>query len=109
MPYKQSFKESLFTEQGNTITKTTYLFLSLWTNLLQVFTYRFSPLRVLYHKAEELIKTDKDIDQIIVSAYPYALFKFAYELNKKYVIGWIADNRVDWTSNEILKISYCSR
>jgi len=105
MPYKQSFKESLFTEQGNTITKTIYLFLSLWTNLLQVFTYRFSPLRVLYHKTEELIKTDKDIDQIIVSAYPYALFKFAYDLNKKYAIDWIADYRDDWTSNEILNKS----
>lgn len=111
LPYKQSYKESLFTEKGLSVKKILYLFLSFWTNFVQLITYKYSPQYILYKKAEELLKqdTEKSIQQILVSAYPYSLFKFAYDLHKKFGIEWIADYRDDWTSNEILNKSTIHR
>jgi hypothetical protein len=111
LPYKQSFKESLFTEGGLSVKKIVYLILSFWTNFIQVFTYKYSPQYILYKKAEELLKldTEKSIQQLLVSAYPYALFKFAFDLHNRFGIEWIADYRDDWTSNEILNKSLIHR
>lgn len=109
MPYKQSYKESLFTQKNKLPKKILYLVLSFIATISQIFTFRNSPLRPIYLKANELLQNDKKIDKILVSAYPYALFKFAYLLHKKFKIKWIADYRDDWTSNEILNKSNIHR
>ncbi|MEZ5045573.1 MAG: hypothetical protein R2831_01130 [Chitinophagaceae bacterium] len=105
MPYKQSFKEYLYFKKSSSLIKLLYLLVSFKINFLQIFTNRFSNFYFLYRKAAQLIESDKGIKKIIVSAYPYLLFNYAYKLNKKYKIPWIADYRDDWTSNEILNKS----
>lgn len=104
MPYKQSFKESLYTESPG-LKKSVYKLFSVFTSILQIFTYKFSPFQPLLKKCDELLNNDKEIDYLIVSAYPHAFFNFAYLLNKKHKIKWVADYRDDWTSNEIINRS----
>lgn len=101
LPYKQSLKESFYTEQGG-LQRVVYLLLTVLTNLIQLFTFKFSPLRIFYNKADAILTESKDIDYLIVSAYPYAFFEYAHDLHKKHGVKWVADYRDDWTSNEIL-------
>jgi glycosyltransferase involved in cell wall biosynthesis len=42
---------------------------------------------------------------LIISGNPYIQFKFAYNLNKKYGVRWIADYRDAWTNSKINHIS----
>lgn len=109
MPYKQSYKESLFFKQQNVFYKWLYLVVSLWVNIKQAFTFSDSPMNIIYKKADELLSKDKSIQLLLASAYPYALFEYCHLLHKKYNTKWIADYRDDWTSNEILNRSTIHR
>lgn len=67
----------------------------------QNFSNKVIPFKNLYSYADTLLKTEKEIDCLIVTANPFAMFRFGYLLSKKHRLPWIADYRDDWSTSEI--------
>ncbi len=58
----------------------------------------------LYKAAEEYLGEEK-VDCIIATGEPFILFRYAYLLNRKFDIPWIADYRDGWTLNYNVSIA----
>lgn len=52
----------------------------------------------LYLAAEELLSKEK-MDVVITTGEPFVLFKYGYELRKKFNVKWVADFRDKWFLN----------
>lgn len=108
LPYKQSYKESLY-DKRDLLSRFLYFSISILNHFKQIITFKGSPFDIFLNKADELLKNDKNIKALIVSVYPHAFFEYANLLHNKYGIAWIADYRDDWTSNEIINRSIVHR
>jgi glycosyltransferase involved in cell wall biosynthesis len=60
------------------------------------------PINNIYYEAERILKSDKSIQKVIISANPFSSFFIGYKLKKKFpYIKWVADYRDDWNTSEL--------
>ena len=100
-PYNANFRDRLHTKNKMSYLKKT---LSFFEIIFQNFLFNFCPFSNMYYHADDLIKQNPEIKAILVSGNPFIQFRFAYHLNKKYQIPWIADYRDAWTTSTINNI-----
>ena len=100
IPYQPDLKQKLFKRYSGTKFYFLYLAVSFLYSFLENFTSYFTPYTSLYTFARKLAAQTK-FSHLLISGSPFHLFKFGYQLNKKYNIPWVADYRDDWNTNEI--------
>jgi glycosyltransferase involved in cell wall biosynthesis len=76
-------------------------FLTLNELVLQRYNNRFIPYHNIGSFADEFLSNNPDIKKVIITGNPFILFKFGYQLHKKYGVKWIADYRDAWTTSDI--------
>jgi glycosyltransferase involved in cell wall biosynthesis len=101
LPYKQNLRDKIYTRMGDN----RLVFFRKFLTFLEIFfSYFFSfasSMKPLYFFSKKILKSDKSFVGLIATGAPYLLFRFAYLLNKKYGIKWIADYRDDWNTSDI--------
>jgi len=98
LPYKASFQEKTFRQWRYTSKNVLYFPIRVFYTIAEKFSNNYISSTPLLEQAEKIIESD-DIKAILISTNPYHLFKFGYQLNKKYKIPFFADYRDDWTTN----------
>jgi glycosyltransferase involved in cell wall biosynthesis len=108
LPYVPNLKDKIYTKYGSS--KLTFLRkgLSLIELIMQRFSNSFIPYNNLGVFADNYLKDNRDVKKLIISGNPYILFKYGYQLKKKYGLRWIADYRDAWTTSEINLLSKSS-
>lgn len=105
LPYKPNMRDRIYFRYGEhrfTLLRKMY---SLWEILSQNLTNQFIPFRNMFHFSDSYLKAHPDTCCLIATGHPFILFKFAYLLNKKFSVPWIADYRDAWTTSTISKIN----
>jgi len=97
-PYSPNIRDIIISKYG--VDRFVWLrkFLTLINNIAQFYTTFFDNKSCIYKTARKLIRT-QHFDLIIATGEPFILFRYAYKLNKKFNIPWIADYRDGWTTN----------
>ena len=99
LPYKQSFRDRLYTQKENSKFPWMRQFLTFWELIMQNFVDFVIPFSNFYTFTKQFLKKNSDIKLMVVTANPYVLFKFAYRLKKDFArLKWIADYRDDWNT-----------
>jgi hypothetical protein len=101
VPYLPNLKDKIYTKYGNEKFVTPRRALSMIELIMQRYANWFIPFKNIGDFADEYISKNDDIKKVVISGNPYILFKFGYQLNKKYGTKWIADYRDAWTTSEI--------
>ncbi|MFB6307407.1 MAG: hypothetical protein ABEH43_10565 [Flavobacteriales bacterium] len=101
LPYHPNKRDRLYVKHGEERKVFFRKALSFMELLLQNNFNAFVPFSNLYEYAYMLLQKDRNIKGMIATGNPYILFKFAYLLNQKHNIPWIADYRDAWTTSEI--------
>jgi len=101
LPYIPNTKDKIYSKYGNKKMVLLRRTLSLIEIVLQRYINSFIPYNNIGQFADELISKNNDIKNVIISGNPYILFKYGYQLQKKYNVKWIADYRDAWTTSEI--------
>lgn len=101
VPYLPNLKDSIYTKYGNNKFVMPRRALSMIELIMQRYFNWFIPFKNIGDFADEFISKNTDIKKVVISGNPYILFKFGYQLNKKYGTKWIADYRDAWTTSEI--------
>lgn len=102
VPFRPTFREKLFVKWRNTNLNIPYLSLFFLEGIAEKFTNKVISFANIYDFARKYLKDNKDIQQLIITAAPFQLFKFAHLLHKEFNITWIADYQDDWTTNELI-------
>lgn len=103
LPHKGSTRDRLYYKLAGTpwafLTKP-FTFLELiGQNYLDIFT----PFKYIRNFASSLIEKDREIKKIIISGNPFILFKFGFQLKKRFAqLDWVADYRDDWSTSGIV-------
>ena len=100
-PYKPNLRDRLHTKNKFSMLKR---FLSLIEIVFQNFSFSACPFSNIYDHANRLIREKQEVSAIIVSGNPFIQFRFAYHLNRRYDIPWVADYRDAWTTSTINNI-----
>ena len=106
LPYKGNLRDRIYNKYGDSKRVTFRKLLSFFEIVLQNFTNSVLPFKNIYTFSKNLIKEDNDIKYILATGKPYILYKFCYQLHKKFKINWIADYRYPWTANEFINKYY---
>lgn len=101
VPYLPNLKDKIYTKYGNEKMVMPRRALSMIELIMQRYANWFIPFKNIGDFADEFIGKNEDIKKVVISGNPYILFKFGYQLNKKYGTRWIADYRDAWTTSEI--------
>ncbi|MFL5753966.1 MAG: hypothetical protein ACJ76F_11205, partial [Bacteroidia bacterium] len=101
VPYKSNANGRLFWKYGDNKYKYFRKCLTFMEMILQNYWNRIIPFSNIYYFSRDLLKKNKDITKMIITANPYVMFKFGYLLKKEFGLKWIADYRDDWTTDEI--------
>lgn len=101
VPYLPNLKDKIYTKYGNEKFVMPRRALSMVELIMQRYANWFIPFKNIGDFANEFIGKNDDIKKVLISGNPYILFKFGYQLNKKYGTKWIADYRDAWTTSEI--------
>lgn len=102
LPYRGNFRDKIFVRYGDTRYRYFRKILSAFEVLLTNISPLFAPYRSLYVFSRGLLKKDKEIEVILTSGQPYALFGFCNKLSKTFGIPWVADYRDDWNTSQWL-------
>ena len=97
-PYKPNLRDVIIFKYGMERLVMIRKFLTLTYDFLQVLTMFFDNKSRIYYAAKKLLRTEK-FDIIIATGEPFILFRYAYLLNRRFNIPWIADYRDGWTTN----------
>lgn len=103
LPYSGSLRDRFFVKYGETRFGFFRRFLTFFEIFLENFSNRFIPFRNLYSFAKEYIKTNNDVERIVITANPFTMFRFGYLLHKEFGIKWLADYRDDWNTSDFIK------
>lgn len=104
LPYKPNLRDRIIIKYGATKFVLFRKVLSFLEVFLQNFFISALPYANIYNYADEYLKRNKDVTQVIVTANPFQLFFFGYKLKKKHPhIQWIADYRDEWTTNHLYR------
>lgn len=102
LKYKGTLRDRFFVQTGHhqwTLMRKALTFLEL---VQQNFYVRHLPYSNIYLKARELLRQEKTIRKLIITANPFVSFHFGYLLKKEFPhIQWVADYRDDWTTTEL--------
>ena len=101
VPYLPNLKDRIYARFGNEKYVMPRRALSMIELIMQRYLNWFIPFKNIGDFANEFIAKNEDIKKVVISGNPYILFKFGYQLNKKYGTSWIADYRDAWTTSEI--------
>lgn len=101
VPYLPNLKDRIYTKYGNQKMVIPRRALSMVELIMQRYANWFIPFKNIGDFADEFISKNDDIKKVVISGNPYILFKFGYQMNKKYGTRWIADYRDAWTTSEI--------
>jgi glycosyltransferase involved in cell wall biosynthesis len=101
VPYLPNLKDKIYTKFGNQKLVMPRRALSMIELVMQRYANWFIPFKNIGDFADEFIRKNDDIKKVVISGNPYILFKFGYQMNKKYGTRWIADYRDAWTTSEI--------
>jgi len=102
LPFRPTFREKMFVKWRNTVLKIPYLSLYFMEGIIEKFTNKVISFANIYDFARKYLSENKDIQQLIIIAGPFQLFKFAYLLHKEFNIQWLANYQDDWTTNELI-------
>lgn len=104
LPYRPSLRDHLFTSKNQ---NRIFLLIRKILTFIELLSYGvtsfFIPYKNMYSYARNYLKTNKDIQALIVTANPFVMFKFGYLLHKEFGIKWIADYRDDWNTSAFIK------
>lgn len=100
LPYKQTLRDKIANKSYPRLIKVFGKLLTLFEIFFQNFSTRVVPYNNLYYKSISILEKDSEIKLIITSAKPFILFKFGYDLQKKFNKPWIADYRDDWSTSQ---------
>jgi glycosyltransferase involved in cell wall biosynthesis len=98
VPYTSNLRDRLIILQGKNHFSLFRKLISFCNYLGQYFTFSLDPSAAIYREAKKIAATEK-IDLIIATGKPFVLFRYAYILNKKFSIPWIADYRDGWADS----------
>ncbi len=98
VPYTSTLRDRLIIKQGKDHFSLLRKVVSFSNYLGQYFTFALDPTADIYREANKIAATEK-IDLIIATGKPFVLFRYAYLLNKKFYIPWIADYRDGWADS----------
>jgi len=110
-PYKSILRDKIFIKgDKNRFFKILSKALTFIGLILQNLSIQCIAYRNMYSLARVLLKENKDIRTLVVSANPFEQFFMGYLLKKEFKdLEWIADYRDDWTTNPLYNISLNSR
>tara|TARA_B100001287_G_scaffold72444_1_gene60071 strand:- start:3173 stop:4459 length:1287 start_codon:yes stop_codon:yes gene_type:complete len=100
LPYKENLRDKIAKNSHSILIKIFGKLLTLFEIFFQNFFTRAIPYNNLYYKSISILEKDSEIKLIITSAKPFILFKFGYDLQKKFNMPWIADYRDDWSTSQ---------
>lgn len=98
VPYTSCLRDRLIIKQGKNHYSVFRKLISFANYLGQYFTFWLDPTASIYQVAENICKNEQ-IDAIIATGKPFVLFRYAYLLNNKFHIPWIADYRDGWADS----------
>lgn len=98
VPYTACLRDRLIIKQGKNHFSLFRKLISFTNYLGQYFAFGLDPTAAIYSAAESICKSEK-IDVIIATGKPFVLFRYAYLLNKKFNIPWVADYRDGWADS----------
>jgi glycosyltransferase involved in cell wall biosynthesis len=101
VPYLPNLKDRIYSKFGNEKMVMPRRALSMVELVMQRYSNWFIPFKNIGDFASEFVSKNEDIKKVVISGNPYILFKFGYQLNKKFGTKWIADYRDAWTTSEI--------
>lgn len=110
LPYRTSLRDRFFRKSGN---NSVYRIISKMLTLVGVFVQplciRAIPYSNLYFHAKSILKENPDVNKVLISGNPFEQFYFGYKLKKAFPeISWIADYRDDWTTSEVVNVTFRS-
>lgn len=103
LPYRSSARDKAFMRSHKSVFfRVLSKVLTFFTLIFQNLSTFFIPTRNIYKHARKLLRENKDLRILIISANPFEHFFFGYLLKKEFKdLEWIADYRDDWTTNPL--------
>jgi hypothetical protein len=101
LPYTSNLRDKIYVKYKENRFGLLRKSLTLLELILQPFVRQIIPYHNLYDFSLSYLQKNTDVKKMVVTGNPFNLFKFAYLLNKKTGIKWIADYRDAWTTSEI--------
>lgn len=98
LPYRASLRDRVFTRFSGTPLAFLSKPLTAIELLAQGFTYTLTPHANMYDHAARLLDDDGAFSALIASGKPFDLFHFAFRLNRRFNIPWMADYRDPWNT-----------
>jgi len=103
LPFKAGIKDKIYKALAHSIFSYVSKFFTFIELILQNYTNAIISYSNLYKFSKKYLKENPDVQFLVVTANPFTLFKFGYQLNKKFKIQWLADYRDDWNTSELLE------
>lgn len=100
MPYKGNLRDRIYQKYGDRKFGLIRQGLTFMELFFQYVLNSFIPYSNLYQQAKKVCKQES-FDVMIASGNPFNMFKFAYQINRKFKIKWVADYRDAWSTSEI--------
>ena len=100
LPYKGNLRDRIYQKYGESKFRLFRQGLTFAELFLQYFYNKAIPYSNIYSFAQGLMKKEK-FEHLFISGNPFNLFKFGYQLHKKFGITWTADYRDAWSTSEI--------
>lgn len=104
VPFSGSVKDKIYSKHGDNKWRIIRKILSLFELIFQNYFVSANPAKVIYYKAQSIIRNDNSINHIVITGTPFICFFYGYLLKKEFPhINWIADYRDDWSTTELKK------
>ncbi|MDA9328742.1 hypothetical protein N9Q76_01305 [Flavobacteriales bacterium] len=100
LPYKGNLRDRIYQKYGESKFRLLRQGLTFLELFLQYFYNKIIPYSNIYTFAKELMEKKK-YEHLVISGNPFNLFKFGFQLNKKFGVNWTADYRDAWSTSEI--------
>lgn len=101
-PYKPNLSNRLLLKHGARKFRLIRKLVSAWYEFTQ-FLFVTGPKKQLYVEASKYLSENSDVAAIVATGDPFVLFKYAYDLSRRYQVPWIADYRDPWSNDIYLK------
>ena len=99
LPYKPNIQEKFYLK-GSFVSKLMSRIFTFIFGILQNSNYFNFYCYDFYKYAQQYLKSNSDVKTVIITANPFILFKYGYQLRKEFDIDWIADYRDMWMTDE---------
>ncbi len=100
LPYKGNLRDKIYQKYGEAKFGKIRQGLTFLELFFQYTNNKAIPYSNIHSFAKGLIKQG-GFEHLIISGNPFNLFKFGYQLNKKFGLSWTADYRDAWSTSEI--------